>query len=65
MIVDKDIIEEMHERYKMFIDRTSSQRVRSSNDIQYGFMYSNYLMSATKGVNISQIFDRFDVDKSK
>lgn len=43
---------------------TSSNRVRSPNDMQFGFSYYYYLQGAVVQVQAADIFDQMDTDHS-
>lgn len=45
-------------------DKTSSHRVRHSEDMQFAFSYFYFLMSALQQLNISEVFDEIDTDHS-
>lgn len=45
-------------------DKTSSHRVRHSEDMQFAFSYFYFLMSALQQLNISEVFEEIDTDHS-
>ncbi|KAH0550458.1 N-acetylglucosamine-1-phosphotransferase subunits alpha/beta [Cotesia glomerata] len=63
-LLDKKIIEDMHDKFKFEFDKTSSHRVRNSQDMQFAFSYFYYLISEKQQSTAGEIFDRFDTDKS-
>ncbi|XP_055387484.1 N-acetylglucosamine-1-phosphotransferase subunits alpha/beta [Condylostylus longicornis] len=63
-LLDKDIIEEMEKKFSDEILKTAHNRFRSPEDIQFAFLYYNFLMSETINKTVSEIFDEFDSDNS-
>nr|CAD7569097.1 unnamed protein product [Timema californicum] len=45
-------------------EQTSAHKVRSSSDMQFAFSYFYFLMSEKEKLDITDIFDTFDTDKS-
>ncbi|XP_035209281.1 N-acetylglucosamine-1-phosphotransferase subunits alpha/beta-like isoform X2 [Stegodyphus dumicola] len=62
--VDKSVMSRLTERFSAAFDVTSSHKIRSSNDMQFSFSYYYYLMSEIESVEVEEIFDMFDTDKS-
>ena len=44
---------------------TSSNKIRSGNDMQFAFSYFYYLMGVTRNVTTEDVFDEMDTDKSR
>ncbi|XP_064482412.1 N-acetylglucosamine-1-phosphotransferase subunits alpha/beta-like [Ornithodoros turicata] len=63
-IIDKDVVERLQARFPEEFDKTSSHRIRSSDDMQFAFSYFYFLMSEKVQVSVQEIFDTFDVDMS-
>ena len=64
-LLDKTIIEEMQKKFAGEFDKTSSHRVRNSEDMQFAFSYFYFLLSEKRSVSAAEIFDAFDTDKSR
>ena len=62
--IDIDIMTRLHNQFVEQFKTTSSHKIRSSNDMQFAFSYYYFLISEKKLVNISDVFDEFDVDNS-
>ncbi|XP_061181061.1 N-acetylglucosamine-1-phosphotransferase subunits alpha/beta-like isoform X2 [Saccostrea echinata] len=63
-MVDKDIMNELHERFPAEFGVTSSNKIRSRNDMQFAFSYFYYLMGVTRNRTAEEIFEELDTDKS-
>ena len=63
-MIDRDIMEELQQRWWAEWDATSSHRLRSGRDMQYAFSFFYYLMSRNHEVDLRQVFSR-DVDTSQ
>ncbi|XP_062580822.1 N-acetylglucosamine-1-phosphotransferase subunits alpha/beta-like [Saccostrea cucullata] len=63
-MVDKDIMNELHERFPAEFEVTSSNKIRSRNDMQFAFSYFYYLMGVTRNRTAEEIFEELDTDKS-
>lgn len=64
-MIDKSIINRMMNEFMVEFDITSSNRFRTSNDMQYSFSYFYFLMNEKKIFNLTQILKSFDTDDSK
>lgn len=51
-------------RFPLEFDKTSAHRVRHSEDMQFAFSYFYFLMSAQQQLNVSDVFDEVDTDRS-
>ncbi|XP_051976330.1 N-acetylglucosamine-1-phosphotransferase subunits alpha/beta-like [Xyrauchen texanus] len=63
-MVDRLIMQELQDTLPQEFDKTSSHRVRHSEDMQFAFSYFYFLMSAVQHLNISEVFDEIDTDHS-
>ncbi|MBN3303685.1 GNPTA phosphotransferase, partial [Amia calva] len=63
-MIDRIIMQELQEMFPKEFDKTSSHKVRHSEDMQFAFSYFYYLMSAVQQLNISQVFEEVDTDSS-
>lgn len=63
-LFDKDIINEMKLKFSDEIKRTQLHRFRHSNDIQFAFLYYNFIQNEYINRTIDDIFNEFDTDKS-
>ncbi|XP_042324994.1 N-acetylglucosamine-1-phosphotransferase subunits alpha/beta isoform X2 [Sceloporus undulatus] len=63
-MIDRKVMQELQDLFPEEFDKTSFHKVRHSEDMQFAFSYFYYLMSAVQPLNISQVFDEVDTDKS-
>ncbi|XP_012270546.1 N-acetylglucosamine-1-phosphotransferase subunits alpha/beta isoform X2 [Orussus abietinus] len=63
-LLDKRIVREMQKKFHSEFKKTSSHKLRSSEDMQYAFSYFYFLSSERRNVSVAEIFDMFDTDKS-
>ncbi|XP_062373984.1 N-acetylglucosamine-1-phosphotransferase subunits alpha/beta isoform X1 [Sardina pilchardus] len=63
-MIDRLIMQELQDVFPKEFDKTSSHRVRHSEDMQFAFSYFYFLMSALQHLNVSQVFDEIDTDNS-
>ncbi|KAH8316303.1 hypothetical protein KR067_004691 [Drosophila pandora] len=63
-LIDRDIVEDMQQRFSKQVLQTAFQRFRASTDLQYAFAYYSFLMSETQVLGVEEIFDEFDTDGS-
>lgn len=64
-LLDRTVIEEMQEKFANEFEKTSSHRVRNSEDMQFAFSYFYFLLSEKRSVSAGEIFDMFDTDRSR
>ncbi|XP_031784981.1 N-acetylglucosamine-1-phosphotransferase subunits alpha/beta [Nasonia vitripennis] len=64
-LLDRTIITEMQEKFESEFDKTSSHRLRDSEDMQFAFSYFYFVLSEKRSVSAEEIFDAFDTDKSQ
>ncbi|XP_054001470.1 N-acetylglucosamine-1-phosphotransferase subunits alpha/beta [Hylaeus anthracinus] len=63
-LIDKWIASDMHKKFEYEFKKTSSHKVRNSEDMQFAFSYFYFLASEKRKVPTEEIFDTFDTDKS-
>ncbi|XP_022336372.2 N-acetylglucosamine-1-phosphotransferase subunits alpha/beta-like [Crassostrea virginica] len=63
-MVDRDIMNELHDRFPLEFEVTSSNKIRSRNDMQFAFSYFYYLMGVTRNRTAEEIFGELDTDHS-
>ncbi|XP_076754530.1 N-acetylglucosamine-1-phosphate transferase subunits alpha and beta [Xylocopa sonorina] len=63
-LVDKWIVNDMQNKFEDEFKKTSSHKVRNSEDMQFAFSYFYFLTSEKRKLPIGEIFDTFDTDKS-
>lgn len=64
-LIDKWVVMSMQQKFETEFKKTSSHRVRDSEDMQFAFSYFYFLSSEKRSVSIEEIFDAFDTDKSQ
>ncbi|XP_012527636.1 N-acetylglucosamine-1-phosphotransferase subunits alpha/beta [Monomorium pharaonis] len=64
-LIDKWIVNSMQDKFALEFRKTSSHKVRNSEDMQFAFSYFYFLSSEKRRVSIEEIFDMFDTDKSR
>ncbi|XP_075250719.1 N-acetylglucosamine-1-phosphotransferase subunits alpha/beta-like isoform X2 [Convolutriloba macropyga] len=62
--INKDIMLELQTRFSEQFERTSKNKVRMGNDMQYAFSYFQYLISVKKSSDYLDVFEFFDSDNS-
>ncbi|XP_076162648.1 N-acetylglucosamine-1-phosphate transferase subunits alpha and beta isoform X6 [Ptiloglossa arizonensis] len=63
-LIDKWIATDMQKKFEHEFKKTSSHKVRNSEDMQFAFSYFYFLASEKRKVPTEEIFDTFDTDKS-
>ncbi|KAG7454505.1 hypothetical protein MATL_G00260380 [Megalops atlanticus] len=63
-LIDRLVMQELQDMFPAEFDKTSSHKVRHSEDMQFAFSYFYYLMSAVQQLDVSQVFDEIDTDRS-
>ncbi|KZC05291.1 N-acetylglucosamine-1-phosphotransferase subunits alpha/beta [Dufourea novaeangliae] len=63
-LIDKWIVADMQKKFEYEFKKTSSHKVRNSEDMQFAFSYFYFLTSEKRKVPVEEIFDAFDTDKS-
>lgn len=64
-LLDKWIINDMQTKFQDEFKKTSSHKVRSAEDMQFAFSYFYFVTSEKRNLPTSDIFNRFDTDKSQ
>ncbi|GFR86364.1 N-acetylglucosamine-1-phosphotransferase subunits alpha/beta, partial [Elysia marginata] len=62
--IDKNIMNELQDRFPQQWEDTSSHQIRNSADMQYSFSYFYYLMGVTEEVPVGTVFEDMDTDMS-
>lgn len=65
ILIDKEIMFNLQNKFTKVIKETEQNRIRSPNDLQFSFMYYYYLINEKIRNNISYLFDQFDTDDSQ
>lgn len=63
-LIDKWIVTDMQKKFEHEFKKTSSHKVRNSEDMQFAFSYFYFLTSEKRRIPVEEIFDKFDTDKS-
>eukprot|EP00899_Mesostigma_viride_P014005 jgi/Mesvir1/22605/Mv14053-RA.4 len=63
-MIDKHVLLEMHDSWHEHFLKTSSNRFRSEDDMQFAFSYFYFLMSKPRSRTVGQLLEELDVDNS-
>ncbi|XP_068611095.1 N-acetylglucosamine-1-phosphotransferase subunits alpha/beta [Brachionichthys hirsutus] len=63
-MIDRLVMQELQDTFPEEFDKTSDHRVRHPEDMQFAFSYFYFLMSAQQRLNMSEVFDEIDTDRS-
>ncbi|XP_078423784.1 N-acetylglucosamine-1-phosphotransferase subunits alpha/beta isoform X1 [Cetorhinus maximus] len=63
-MIDRFIMDDLQAMFPKAFDQTSNHKVRHSEDMQFAFSYFYYVMSALQPLNLSDVFDEVDTDRS-
>lgn len=63
-MINKEVMHALQERYPEEFVCTSSNKLRSSNDMQFSFSYFYFLMSERQEMDLEKTFHQLDTDKS-
>ena len=63
-MVDRQVIEEMQDKFSNYFDATSSHKIRHPEDMQFAFSFNYYLIGMKMKVNLSEVFDKVDSDNT-
>ena len=63
-MINRDVMRALHERYPEEFDHTSSNKIRSSDDMQFSFSYFYFLMGERQKMDLERAFRQLDTDKS-
>jgi hypothetical protein len=64
-LIDRRVVNNMQQKFESEFKKTSSHRMRHSEDMQFAFSYFYFLSSEKRKVSVGEIFDMFDTDKSR
>uniref|UniRef100_A0A1A9V4R2 Stealth_CR3 domain-containing protein n=1 Tax=Glossina austeni TaxID=7395 RepID=A0A1A9V4R2_GLOAU len=64
-LLERTVIEAVHEKFAHEIFNTASHRFRSTSDIQFAFAYYSFLMEETRATSVREIFSEFHTDYSQ
>ncbi|KAF5294321.1 hypothetical protein FQR65_LT10774 [Abscondita terminalis] len=64
IMIDKEIMVRLQDKFGKEFRKTSRNRFRSIDDMQFSFSYYYFVMNEKRNVSGSEIFDRFDTDAS-
>jgi UDP-N-acetylglucosamine-lysosomal-enzyme len=56
-MIDRDVMEELQQRWPDLWDATASHRLRHPQDMQYAFAYFYYLIHARVEYNLTQVWE--------
>ncbi|XP_053720050.1 N-acetylglucosamine-1-phosphotransferase subunits alpha/beta isoform X2 [Synchiropus splendidus] len=63
-MIDRLIMQELQDTFPEEFDKTSAHRVRHPEDMQFAFSYFYFLMSTQQLLNVSDVFEEIDTDRS-
>lgn len=63
-LMEKEIINAMHQKFEEKIAITAKNRFRAANDLQFALAYYSFVMEETRSASVEEIFNEFDTDKS-
>ncbi|KJE88467.1 N-acetylglucosamine-1-phosphate transferase [Capsaspora owczarzaki ATCC 30864] len=61
-MIDRHIMTDLQATFPEEFDKTSSHKLRASDDMQYGFSYFYYMMGDPEEFNLERIFGDFDTN---
>lgn len=64
IMIDKDIMNEMQQKFQKYVGITARNRFRSRDDLQFAFVYYYYVIHEKLKRPIWDIFKQFDLDLS-
>ena len=64
LLLERDLITEMHQHFNHELFLSSAGRVRSSTDVQFAMAYNYFLMSERREAPLEELFDELDADRS-
>ena len=62
--INKKIMEKIEKKWELQFNKTSSNRFRSEDDMQYSFTYFYYIMQKYNEKNLNELFFEFDKNKN-
>ena len=63
-MIDRKVKEELHDVIPEEFDKTSSHKLRSSDDMQFAFSYYYFVVGQKKTPNVTEFFAEVDADHS-
>uniref|UniRef100_A0A8C5DXN8 N-acetylglucosamine-1-phosphotransferase subunits alpha/beta n=1 Tax=Gouania willdenowi TaxID=441366 RepID=A0A8C5DXN8_GOUWI len=63
-MIDRLVMQELQDTFPDEFEKTSAHHVRHSEDMQFAFSYFYFLMGAQQQLNVSDVFDLIDTDRS-
>jgi len=63
-MIDVEIMKELQDTFPEEFDKTSSHKLRSSDDMQFAFSYNYFVIGQTKTLNVTKLFAELDTDNS-
>ncbi|KAK3755467.1 hypothetical protein QZH41_005971 [Actinostola sp. cb2023] len=63
-MIDVKVIQELQHTFPEEFDRTSSHKLRSSDDMQFAFSYIYFVIGQTSTLNVTKLFRELDTDHS-
>ncbi|XP_018323568.1 N-acetylglucosamine-1-phosphotransferase subunits alpha/beta [Agrilus planipennis] len=64
ILIDRKIMENLQETFPIEFEKTSANRVRRGDDMQFSLSYYYFLIHENRKRDIEEIFDVFDTDNS-
>jgi UDP-N-acetylglucosamine-lysosomal-enzyme len=62
--IDKHIMNDLQSKFKNQFEKTSANRLRTTEDMQFAFTYNYFLMSELVDFNASVLFDELDLNSN-
>lgn len=63
-MIDVGIMNELQSTFPEEFDKTSSHKIRSSDDMQFAFSYNYFVIGQTATLNVTALFAELDTDHS-
>lgn len=63
--IDKQIMHELQKKFSENFEKTSQNRFRTAQDMQYAFSYYYFVMSELEEFNSTKLFDEFDLNSNR
>jgi hypothetical protein len=65
LLIDIEIMQRLQDKFKDQFEKTSSNKFRTSTDIQYAFAYYYFVMNEFEEFNASRFFDEADLNRDR
>jgi len=62
--IDKHVMNDLQLKFKSEFEKTSANRLRTAEDMQFAFSYNYFLMSELHDFNASMLFDELDLNSN-